>query len=79
MPTTCDDFRAKHKSDVKFAELPVVVREWLVGHYMSCHACRQFIAFLPLEDQDNSFDGVELARKDAKEFAMKEFVLKQVK
>lgn len=76
MPTTCDDFRAKHKPDVKFAELPGVVREWLIGHYMSCAACRLFIALLRPEDQDNSFDGEELARKDAKEFLMNDIALK---
>jgi hypothetical protein len=69
---TCDEFRDKHRPDVKFAELPIAVREELVCHYLSCDPCQFFISMAPPESQD-TFDAEALAASDARAFGVKVF------
>jgi hypothetical protein len=69
---TCDEFRDKHRPDVKFAELPVAMRQKLFEHYRSCPPCQFFINTAPLESQD-TFDAEALAASDARAFGVKVF------
>lgn len=65
---SCEEFRAKHKPDVKFAELSVAVRHDLFRHYSSCQSCQLFIELLRPEECDTDFDGEALAQSDMKGF-----------